>query len=419
MDALVAENTDAPRVPLSHRRIVTVLGITQILAWGSSYYLLAVLAKPISTDTGWPLSWIVGAMSIGLLTSGLVSPRVGRLIDQQGGRPVLAIGPIFLAAGLLCLAAAPTMPVFALAWVILGVGMGAGLYDPAFATLGRLYGKNARSAITALTLFGGFASTVCWPLSAYMVDAVGWRGACVAYALIQLLVSLPLYLFGLPHEARHVPSSVAKSKSGTKSEQAGEQTHTRRVLFVLLALGLTMASIISSALSVHLLTILQARGVPLGTAVALGAMVGPSQVGARIIEMLLGRRFHPIWTMVASSVLLAAGLALLFAGFPAVAVGLVIYGAGNGLTSIVRGTLPLALFGAGGYASLMGRLARPLLVAQAVAPSLGAVILDQYGGNPTVAALVTVAVANVATVLWLASVIRSVGTAGALASTKS
>jgi hypothetical protein len=414
---VLAKEIDAPSPP--RRMVISVLGITQILAWGSSYYLLAVLAKPISMDTGWPLSWIVGAMSIGLLVSGMVSPRVGRVIEHRGGRPVLAIGAIFLAMGLVGLAAAPTVPVFVLAWVILGVGMGAGLYDPAFATLGRLYGTNARSAITALTLFGGFASTVCWPLSAYMVDAVGWRGACVAYALIQLLVSLPLYLFGLPRELRHVPSPPANSESGTTSEQPREQTDTRRVLFVLLALSLTMASVISSALSVHLLTILQARGIALGTAVALGAMVGPSQVGARIIEMLLGRRFHPIWTMVASSTLLAAGLALLFAGFPAVAVGLVIYGAGNGLTSIVRGTLPLALFGADGYASLMGRLARPLLVAQAVAPSLGAVILDQYGGIPTIAALVTVAAANIATVLWLAFVIRSVANAGALVTSRS
>jgi MFS family permease len=367
-----------------------------ILAWGSSFYLLAVLATPIAADTGWPLSWIVGGMSIGLLTSGFVSPRVGREIERRGGRPVLAFSAVFLALGLLGLAVAPALPVFILAWVVLGIGMGAGLYDPAFATLGRLYGQKARGAITLLTLFGGLASTVCWPFSAYLVETVGWRGACVAYAVIHVFVTLPLYLFALRREP---PNGVAPFAKPAKVAATGSnvvQPDRRRILLVLVAVALTLFSAIMSTVGVHLLSILQAQGVALATAVALGALVGPSQVGARILEMMLGSRFHPVWTMVVAAILVTTGLSLLFGDLHAAAVGLVVYGAGNGLTSIVRGTLPLALFGAEGYAILMGRIGRPVMIALAVAPSIAAVMLDRYGASVTVATLACIAAVNLA-----------------------
>ena len=180
--------------------IISVLGVTQIFAWGSSYYLPAVLAKPIASDTGWSLSWVVGGLSLGLLIAGLVSPWVGRAIARRGGRPVLAVSAALLAAGLSALALAHSLPAFLIAWSLIGLGMGAGLYDPAFATLGRLYGHGGRSAITTLTLFGGFASTVCWPLSAFLDAHLGWRGACLVYAGFQLAVALPAYLFLLPRE---------------------------------------------------------------------------------------------------------------------------------------------------------------------------------------------------------------------------
>ena len=180
--------------------IISVLGVTQIFAWGSSYYLPAVLAKPISADTGWSLSWVVGGLSLGLLIAGLVSPWVGRAIAHRGGRPVLAVSAGLLAAGLSALALAHSLPAFLTAWLLVGLGMGAGLYDPAFATLGRLYGHGGRSAITTLTLFGGFASTVCWPLSAFLDAHLGWRGVCLVYAGFQLAVALPAYVFVLPRE---------------------------------------------------------------------------------------------------------------------------------------------------------------------------------------------------------------------------
>ena len=371
--------------------VVGSLGTAQILAWGMSYYLIAVLAQPIDLATGWGLPWIVGGLSIAFLVSGVVSPRVGRLIDRFGGRPVLAGSAVFLAIGLTVIAAAPNVAVYVAGWCVLGVAMGAGLYDPAFATLGRIYGDNARSAITMTTLYGGFASTVCWPLSAVLVEHVGWRGACLAYAAIALLVVLPLYIFGLPRETA-MPPPAPNAATATQLTLTARQ----RQGFWLLAVNLTLASVLMTVVSVHMLTLLQARGIELAVAVALGALIGPAQVGARLIEAMIGRRFHPAWTMLASNILAAAGLGLLFGDPSLAAAGLILYGTGSGIRSIARGTLPLAMFGREGYPTLMGKLAMPTLLAQAAAPSIGAVLLDGAGADATLwvlamAALVTIA----------------------------
>lgn len=378
-------------------RVIAAIGIIQILAWGSSYYLLAVLAGPIARDTGWSYPLVIAGVSLGLLVAGAVSIRVGRTIEEFGGRRVLAGSALLLAAGLAVMAMAPGIPIYLAAWVLLGAGMGAGLYDAAFSTLGRLYGAQARSAITQLTLWGGFASTVCWPLSAWLVEAVGWRGACLAYAGLHLAVTLPLALFAIPREVRRelVP---AKPESAVLRVEAPAN---RALMVWLLAAILTAAGVIAAVWSVHLITILQAGGVGLADAVALGALVGPAQVGARVVEMALGGRHHPIWTLAIAAVLIAMGLALLWAGGGPLAIALIAYGAGNGIWSIARGTLPLTLFGANGYAVLIGRLAMPSLLAQALAPWVGAVLLAQLGAHAAIGLLAGLAAVNLAGVACL------------------
>ena len=180
------------------RIVVAALGITQILAWGSTFYLLGVLANEIARNTGWSYDWVTSGVSIGLLVAGAVSPRVGRTISKWGGRFTLGISAILLAAGLLLLGSAQNIAWYLVAWLILGMGMGCGLTDAAFSTLGSIYGEDARGPITALTLFAGFASTVCWPLSAYLIEHLGWREACFIYAAIQIGVALPVLLLALP-----------------------------------------------------------------------------------------------------------------------------------------------------------------------------------------------------------------------------
>ena len=394
---------EAP-APVQRNRhvLVTALGITQILAWGSSYYLPAVLAAPIAKDTGWSLALVVAGLSCGLLLAGLVSPVTGRLIQRHGGRPVLAFGSLLLAAAHSLLATATVYPLYLFAWLLMGLGMSSSLYDAGFATLGRLYGRAARGAITNLTLFGGFASTVCWPLSAFLVEHGGWRIACLSYAAIHLAVCLPLHLWVIPPPPPATPAPV-RGKSKEASATGGA-----RARFILLASILTLAAMIASTLSVHLLTLLQLRGVGLAAAVGLGALVGPSQVGARVAELLIGRnRHHPIWTMLASVSLLAAGIWLLLASHAFIALALILYGAGNGIHTIARGALPLVLFDPQQYAVLMGKLATPSLIIQAAAPSIGALLLGIGGGYLVLTTLALAATVNVALCACLVVAVRS------------
>lgn len=396
MDARTADSNIAP----DRRIVVTALGFTQVLAWGSTFYLPGVLANPITRDTGWPYDWVIGGLTVGLFVAGLVSPRVGRAIGQRGGRTVLAIGSLCLATGLALVGTAPSFPIYVAGWVVLGAGMGAGLYDAAFSALGAIYGKDARGPIAAVTLFGGFASTVCWPLSALLVEHLGWRGACLAYAAIHLGFSLPLLLLTLPRRTSGPPAQAASETPMRPRLSASE-----RPVFALLSLVLTCGAAILAIVGVHLLPLLQARGVELAAAVALGTLVGPSQVGARVIEMVGGRHYHPIWTMVTSTVLVAIGTALLLTGWTTYALAVVFYGAGNGIGSVARGTLPLALFGPLRYPMLMGRLALPILVAMAVSPLAGAVLLERGGPDVTLGLLSAVAASNVVfvTLLWVIS----------------
>ena len=373
--------------------LITALGITQILAWGSTFYLLGVLAPFIARDTGWSYDFIVGGVSLGLLVAGLVSPRVGRLIGYRGGRPVLAVGAILLAGGFVGLGMAQNLAVYLAAWAVIGAGMGASLYDAAFSTLGNVYGSQSRKAITSVTLFGGFASTVCWPLSTFLVEHLGWRGACMSYAAIQIAIALPIHLILLPRAS----TKIAAAKSGRLRLEA----HEVRV-FVILAAVITIGSAILSLMGTHLLPLLQARGLDLSFAVGIGMIVGPSQVGARLVEMFAGRRYHPIWTMVTSVALIAVSAVMLLAGFPLVVVAIALYGAGNGLGSIARGTVPLALFGPERYPALMGRLARPLMIAMAISPFIGGLAFQYGGASSTLALLTTLALINVLLigVLW-------------------
>jgi MFS family permease len=395
----IAPTEDKVATAPSPRIVVSALGIAQILAWGSSYYLPAVLAAPIARETGWPLAWVIGGLSLGLLVAGIISPYVGRRIHAQGGRMVLAASAVLLAVGLIALSLAPSLPVYLGGWLIIGLGMGCGLYDAAFSTLGQLYGDRARGTIGALTLFGGFASTACWPLSAFLVSQLGWRGACASYALIHLAIVLPLYLVSLSGEKR--------AQTAAASPAAAHANGTPVTLpFLFLAAAITLSATISTILSVHLLTILQARDIALAAAVALGALVGPSQVGARFIEMMIARYHHPIWTMLASALFMTIGIGTLWAGWPILSAALMFYGAGIGIESIARATLPLSLFDPANYARIMGKLAFPSLIAQAAAPSIGTFLMLRVGPGGTLATLTVLAIIKVALVGALYACVR-------------
>lgn len=387
--------------PIDRRFVVSALGIGQIFAWGTSFYFPAVFATAIVADTGWSLWYVVSGTSIGLLVGGLISPKVGALIERHGGRPVLLASSLFYAAGLAGAGLAPNLPVYLLSWVIIGIGMGTGLYDAVFATLGRMYGSEARGPITNLTLFGGFASTICWPLSAFMIDHIGWRAACLVFVAIHLCVVLPLQMYVIRPAPSRGHSSFAQSEQVAPATTVPIENES--LIFALVALVLSMTAGIGAIVLVNFLIFLQATGVDYAVAVTLGTLFGPAQVGARMIESLFGTRYHPIWTMVASCVLMALGLAMLFGHFPFLIVVILIYAAGYGIFWVGRGTLPLALFGPLRFPRLMGKIAFPSLIVQALAPSAGAWLIETHGPHATIGVLTALALINVVLIglLWL------------------
>jgi predicted MFS family arabinose efflux permease len=383
--------------PPSQWIVLPAMGAVQILMWGSTVYLPAVLAPAMVPETGWPLAAVIAGASFGLLIAGLLSPVIGRCVARYGGRPVLAFGSFTTATGFVALASATSLPAYWAAWLVLGIGMGSGLYDAAFAALGRIYGEQARSAITNLTLFGGFGSTVCWPLSAWMMGHWGWRTACLVYAAIHLLIALPLVWFVLPAQRVSTPQAAAAATPPPSVQLAPSERRT----FWLLAAVQTLAQAIGSIIIVHLLVLLEARGLTLAAAVTLGTLFGPAQVAARVIERLFGHNYHPVWTMLAAALLMAVGLALLLVNAPITAMAVLIYGAGYGVTWIARGTLPLRLFGPTRYPVLIGRLALPSLIALALSPFAGALLIERVGANATIGVLVAMACLNLVFVVAL------------------
>ena len=357
----------------SKARVVTVLGTTQTLAWGSSYYLPAILAAPIAEDLGLSRALVFGVFSGSLLLTALLGPAAGRAIDQRGGRDVLALSNVIFALGLFLMAFAHGLPMLALSWFIIGIAMAMGLYDAAFAALAGLYGKDARSSIVGITLFAGFASTVGWPLTALMEVEWGWRGACLGWAALHFLFCLPLNRFLIPQAPPPPPKVAAPPLSA-------EESRERKRDMILLAFVLASASFSSTALGAHLPGLLQSAGTTLAAAIAAGALMGPAQVAARVVEFSMMRKMNPLFSArIAAGAHPVAVALLLMLGAPFAALFVIIHGAGNGLLTITRGTLPLALFGPVGYGQRQGFITAPARASQAFAPLLFGLLLDDYG----------------------------------------
>ena len=360
------------------------MGITQILAWGSTYYLPAVLAAPIARDTGWSITSVVGGLSWGMLVAGATSPAVGRHIDRHGGRVAMTLSSGLLAVGIATMGVAENLATYYFAWSLIGIAMASGLYDAAFSTLGRLLGGGARTSITGLTLLGGFASTLGWPAMAAMEEWLGWRGTCLCIAAVHLLIGLPVHALMIPGSERQPlrPVVIGNEETATRTPRQSS------ALFMLIGMMLTILALVVSSVSVHLLDTLKQLGIVTAVALAIGMVIGPSQVAARIAEFSLGRNLHPTWSARVGVLLCLLGLGLLISGTPWLAfIAIALYGAGNGILTIARGTLPLALFGAEGYGSRMGLLARPVLIAQACGPILAALVLDNLGPAPLLSLL--------------------------------
>ena len=360
---------------------VFALGTAQTIAWASSTYLPAILARPIAQELGLSTSAVFGAFSLSLVVMALAGPPVGRAIDRRGGRGVLALSNLVLAAGLVALGLAGNAVTLYGAWLVLGLGMAMGLYDAAFAALVWIHGPNARSPITGITLIAGFASTVGWPLTAFLAEHYGWRNACHAWAGLNLLVCLPLNLWCLS-APRHFSNEENHREKSEASSPASPQRDQRT--FILLALWFAATAFVTSAMAAHLPRLLLAAGATTLAALTASALLGPAQVAARLIEFMAQQRFrfHPLVTArVATACHPVGGLILaIFGGVPwAASTFAVVHGAGNGMITIAKGTLPLAIFGSAGYGYRQGLLAILARAMQALAPFAFGVVMESLG----------------------------------------
>jgi MFS family permease len=362
-------------------RAVLVLGVTQILAWGAIFYPPVLTVPLLAAERGYSITFAMGGFSLALLTAGLISPRAGRLIDRYGGHRVMSVGSLLGALGLLALVYAAHPVAYLAVWMLLGVAIAGSLYDPAFATLGHIFGLAARRPITALTLIAGFASTVSWPATQLLLETAGWQGTYLVYAALLAFVAAPLHAFALPRQrADPEPQSAGPNRPPAVVLPARGWT------FILVAAAFAAYAFVPSGLSAHLLAIFGRSGIDAATAVAIGALFGPAQVAARICEFAFARGIHPLnVARFAVGLLLAAfALVALFGlRWQAAAVFMVMFGMCNGLVTIARGAVPLALFGAAGYGHLMGRIGGPFLVMQAIAPLVLAFVAE-HGSDPAV-----------------------------------
>lgn len=399
------------------RRLVFAFSITQIIAWGSMFYAIAVLGPSIRAELGLDKSGLFGIVSLTLLTLGLVAPTVGRMIDATGGRTVMTLGSALAALACTVLAAAPNAWVYGLGWMLGGIAMAMGLYDAAFATLNRHTGAEYRRALTLVTLAGGLASTVFWPLTMQLLGGLGWRGAFAVFALLHLGVCVPLHWWAIPagggerdeavvppdgappESPGAAPTTVAafSAPNADTMVDADRATGARpgtvvpparpaavlRWLTVSFALGV----FIGSTMSMHLLGLLQAQGMTLGEAVTVGACIGPMQLLGRLGELLLGARVHPTAVGTIALGLIVTGMAALMLVGGSLRIGILfamVYGAGNGLMTIARGMVPAVLFGRGGHGARIGRIARWVFLANAAAPAAYAALLGagvSYGAS--------------------------------------
>jgi MFS family permease len=360
-------------------RTVAMLGTAQTLAWASSYYLPALLAVPMARDLGVPTATVFAAFSLALIVAALVGPWSGHMIDRHGGRPVLMVTNVIFAAGLVALAFARGPVALFAAWIVIGAAMGSGLYEAAFASLVYLYRLGARNVITGITLIAGFASTVGWPLTSLLEVQLGWRGACLVWAGLHVVLGLPLNAL-LPRARLDAAFEPGVAGSTNTGQPIGAAPTRPIFTTVLLALVFALTWFISTAMAAHLPRVIQDAGATLAVAVGVGALVGPAQVGGRLLEFGVLRRVHPLLSARLAALAHPLGVAALITlGPPAAALFAILHGAGNGILTIAKGTLPLVFFGADGYGARQGWMMVPARFAQALAPFAFGLVVDRWG----------------------------------------
>lgn len=372
------------------------LGVTMTIGYGTLYYSFSVLAPEITREFGWSRSFVFGVFSFGLLAGAIAAPVLGRLVDRLGARLVLCVGSV---------AAAVALALFAVmdnAWHFVAITLGAEFialavqYDAGFAALAQSHGRNARAHITLVTLIAGFASTVYWPLLQWLLTVMTWRDVYLVLAAMNLLIALPIHL-ALPKT--RVDNAAQPTESGPSVDVTLPGDRTRQM--VLMAIAFAAGGFVISAVGATLLVLMGDLGYATGIATLAGSLIGPSQVAARLIEYIRRNLFSPPLTAIIAAAVMTLGIVSLAGSLLVPATGFalgfaLLYGAGQGLTSIVRGVLPLHYFGAAGYGKTVGTLSAVRIVVSALAP-VSVIWLNDVAGP--VAALASLAIASLTAVI--------------------
>lgn len=352
---------------------VALLGFAQILLWGGSYFLLSVLAAPIMEEMKWSYQQVYGCLSLALLIAGLLLPRVGRLIDTAGRNYALQYAGVVMAAGLVLVGLSHHYFLFITGWIIMGIAMAMGLYDALFASLGKQYGSQAHKAIVQVTLISCLAPSISWSFSLLLLDHFGWRNTCLLYALLLLLVILPIHWYAFPAQDKRTAPDKAEEPIPALSPAL-----FRSRVYYLILFNFTIGALLNTGIVVYLIDILSASKMAMASVLTITALLGPSQAAARALELVLPKK-SVLGTAVLSGVAHLVGILLLLIGADTAAFAVVLFGLGNGMRSILRGTLPLHVFGKEGYPVIIGRLGRLPLIAQAFAPFAGGLLIAQGG----------------------------------------
>lgn len=378
-------------------RVVWALSVTQIVAWGSQFYGITLLADPIVRATGWSREAVVGAYSASLLVAAFASFPTGLALDRFGGRVVMTAGSVISALAFVVLARAETLPVFYFGWALIGLAAAMTQYEAAFATIAAAFGAQSRRGITVVTFAGGLASTVFWPVTAALLSVFDWRRTCDALALFNLLLCVPLhalFLQGAPPPRRVTGASAPRQPLSNV---------LRSAKFWWLAIAFTAHYFFGAAMAVHVVAILGAQGLGLATAVAVASMIGVMQVAGRVFEFVFGRNFSIATVGMVAASILPLALLMLASGVPALLVAFVVpYGACNGIFTIVRGEIPRVVFGGERYGAVSGALGAPALAARAAAPLIAASLIEGTGGYGAVQAMLIAAAILSAVSFWLA-----------------
>ncbi|MFV1853203.1 MAG: MFS transporter [Thalassospira sp.] len=363
--------------------IVLGLGTGQTLAFGTTLYLPAILAEPMAVELGIPPGWAFGAFSLALVFAAILGPSAGARIDQFGGRTILAISSLIFAAGLALLGMSDSLVMMCLAWCVIGIGMSMGLYESAFATLSWIFGHDARGPITGITLIAGFASTICWPITAGFEAEFGWRVACYFWAAMHIVLGLPLNLFLIPRTKQDSATESNETDPASRIAPAPTKLARKDILnapMILLAVVFAASWFTTTAMAAHLPRLLQISGMDATDALIAASLVGPAQVAGRLLEFGLLKKMHPLISSRLSALThpIGAVLLLMFGG-PVGMLFTSLHGVGNGILTIAKGTLPLAIFGPNGYGARQGFIMAPSRFAQAAAPFLFGLLIDDYG----------------------------------------